>query len=115
MITTRAPDGANKLLCGNTYTDSLALAFVHGAALLSQLARQTLVDVDSRVTSQTKLVKHGCERPRSALKHPQVKGGCKRGEKHERSFCVGHEAVKSCRAGASEVPTAGTKHRQLEV
>ena len=103
------------VLCGNTYTDSLALAFVHGAALLSQLARQTLVDVDSRVTSQTKLVKHGCERPRSALKHPQVKGGCKRGEKHERSFCVGHEAVKSCRAGASEVPTAGTKHRQLEV
>ena len=78
-------------------------------------ARQTLVDVDSRVTSQTKLVKHGCERPRRALKHPQVKGGCKRGEKHERSFCVGHEAVKSCRAGASEVPTAGTKHRQLEV
>ena len=103
------------VLCGNTYTDSLALAFVHGAALLSQLARQTLVDVDSRVTSQTKLVKHGCERPRSALKHPQVKGGCKRGEKHERSFCVGHEAVESCRAGASEVPTAGTKHRQLEV
>ena len=105
----------NSLLCGNTYTDSLALAFVHGAALLSQLARQTLVDVDSRVTSQTKLVKHGCERPRSALKHPQVKGGCKRGEKHERSLCVGHEAVESCRAGASEVPTAGTKHRQLEV
>lgn len=99
----------NSLLCGNTDTDSLALAFVHGAALLSQLARQTLVDVDSRVTSQTKLVKHGCERPRSALKHPQVKGGCKRGEKHERSFCVGHEAVESCRAGASEVPTAGTK------
>ena len=108
-------DSQLSLLCGNTYTDSLALAFVHGAALLSQLARQTLVDVDSRVTSQTKLVKHGCERPRSALKHPQVKGGCKRGEKHERSFCVGHEAVKSCRAGASEVPTAGTKHRQLEV
>ena len=34
------------LLCGNTDTDSLALAFVHGAALLSQLARQTLVDVE---------------------------------------------------------------------
>ena len=67
------------MLCGNTYTDSLALAFVHGAALLSQLARQTLVDVDTRVTSQTKLVKNGYERPRSTLKHPQVKKGVQEG------------------------------------